>query len=175
MAELFGGFLKKKSMNTIPFNAKMRTLAYVMIHNLYPVTNLTTLSGPRTIFLYILPLDQEHHQEELKDNIAITESHYGFHRKDKAEDSKRSYHCVKRLSHWSSYRDPKQSPHHRIKNLHFSNPKGWCWRIRWGHEGRNWQVHLSLRGLCTAIFPSTSMRAWSSWLSHCQGWANVLC
>ena len=124
MAELFGGFLKKKSMNTIPFNAKMRTLAYVMIHNLYPVTNLTTLSGPRTIFLYILPPDQEHHQEELKDNIAITESHYGFHRKDKAEDSKRSYHCVKRLSHWSSYRDPKQSPHHRIKNWHFSNPKG---------------------------------------------------
>ena len=61
MAELFGGFLKKKSMNTIPFNAKMRTLAYVIIHNLYPVTNLTTLSGPRTIFLYILPPDQEHH------------------------------------------------------------------------------------------------------------------
>ena len=61
MAELFGGFLKKKSMNTTPFNAKMRTLAYVMIHNLYPVTNLTTLSGPRTIFLYILPPDQEHH------------------------------------------------------------------------------------------------------------------
>ena len=29
----------------------MRTLAYVMIHNLYPVTNLTTLSAPRTKFL----------------------------------------------------------------------------------------------------------------------------
>ena len=32
----------------------MRTLAYVMIHNLYPVINLTTLSAPRTIFLYDL-------------------------------------------------------------------------------------------------------------------------
>ena len=41
-------------MNTIPFNPEMRTLAYVMIHNLYPVTNLTTLSAPRTIFLYNL-------------------------------------------------------------------------------------------------------------------------
>ena len=44
MAELLGGSLKKKLMNTIPFNAEMRTLAYVMIHNLYPVTNLTTFS-----------------------------------------------------------------------------------------------------------------------------------
>ena len=32
----------------------MRTLAYIMLSNLYPVTNLTTLSGPRTIFLYDL-------------------------------------------------------------------------------------------------------------------------
>ena len=32
----------------------MRTLAYVMIHNLYSVTNLTTLSAPRTKFLYDL-------------------------------------------------------------------------------------------------------------------------
>ena len=41
-------------MNIISFNVEMRTLAYVMIHNLYLVTNLTTLSGPRTIFLYDL-------------------------------------------------------------------------------------------------------------------------
>ena len=54
MVELFGGFLRKRSMNTILFNAKMRKLVYVMIHNLYLVTNLTTLSGPRTIFLYDL-------------------------------------------------------------------------------------------------------------------------
>ena len=54
MAELLNGSLQKKSMNTIPFNAEMRTLAYVMIHTLCPMTNLTTLSGPRTIFLYDL-------------------------------------------------------------------------------------------------------------------------
>ena len=47
-----GGTLKKTSMNTIPFSLEMRNLAHVMIHNLYPVTNLTTLSAPRTIFLY---------------------------------------------------------------------------------------------------------------------------
>ena len=32
----------------------MRTLAHVMINNLYPITNLMTLSAPRTIFLYDL-------------------------------------------------------------------------------------------------------------------------
>ena len=32
----------------------MRTLAYVMIHDLYPVTKLTTLFTLRTIFLYDL-------------------------------------------------------------------------------------------------------------------------
>ena len=59
MAKLLGGFLKKKTMNTIPFNVEMRTLAYVMIHNLYPMTNLTTLSEPRTIFLYDLYTHKE--------------------------------------------------------------------------------------------------------------------
>ena len=59
MVELLGGSLNKKSMNTIPFNAEMRTLAYVMIHNLYPVTNLTTLFGPRRIFLYDLYTHKE--------------------------------------------------------------------------------------------------------------------
>ena len=54
MVRLLGGTLNKKSMNTIPFNPEMRSLAYVMIHNLYLVTNLTTLSTPRTIFLYDL-------------------------------------------------------------------------------------------------------------------------
>jgi len=46
-------------MNTIPFNAKIRTLTYVMIHNLYLVTNLTLLSAPRTIFLYDLYTHKE--------------------------------------------------------------------------------------------------------------------
>ena len=54
MVTILGGTLKKSSINTIPFNLEMRTLAYVMIHNLYPVTNLTTLSAPRIIFLYDL-------------------------------------------------------------------------------------------------------------------------
>ena len=54
MVMILGGTLNKKSMNTIPFNAEIRTLAYAMIHNLYPVTNLTTLFAPRTIFLYDL-------------------------------------------------------------------------------------------------------------------------
>ena len=50
MVRILGGTLYKKLMNTIPFNPKMRTLAYVIIHNLYMVTNLMTLSAPRTIF-----------------------------------------------------------------------------------------------------------------------------
>ena len=54
MVRILGGTLKKTSMNTIPFSLEMRTLAHVMIFNLYPVTNLTTLSAPRTIFLYDL-------------------------------------------------------------------------------------------------------------------------
>ena len=52
MVLTLGGTLKKTSKNIIPFSLEMRTLAHVMIHNLYPVTNLTTLSAPRTIFLY---------------------------------------------------------------------------------------------------------------------------
>ena len=59
MVRLLGGTLNKKSMNTFPFNPEMRTLAYVMIHNLYSVTNLTTLSAPRTIFLYDLFIHKE--------------------------------------------------------------------------------------------------------------------
>ena len=54
MVQILGGTPKKSSMNTIPFSLEMRTLAYVMIHNLYLVTNITTLSAPRTKFLYNL-------------------------------------------------------------------------------------------------------------------------
>ena len=50
MIRILGGTPKKSSMNTIPFSPEMRTLAYVMIHNLYPVTNLTSLSAPRIMF-----------------------------------------------------------------------------------------------------------------------------
>ena len=52
MVKILGRTPKKTSMNTIPFSPEMRTLAHVMINNLYPVTNLTTLSAPRTIFLH---------------------------------------------------------------------------------------------------------------------------
>ena len=44
--ELLGGNLNKKALNTVPFTSEMRTLAYIMLHNLYPVKNLTILSGP---------------------------------------------------------------------------------------------------------------------------------
>jgi len=54
MVDLLGGSLKKKSMYTSPFTTEIRILAYIMIHNLYPMTNLTTLSRPRAMFLYDL-------------------------------------------------------------------------------------------------------------------------
>ena len=54
MVRILDGLPTKNAMNTIPFSPEMRTLAYVMIHNLYLVTNLITLSAPRTIFLYDL-------------------------------------------------------------------------------------------------------------------------
>ena len=56
MVKIVRGTPTKNSTNTILFSPEMRALAYVMIHNLYPVTSLTTLSGPRTIFLYDLSL-----------------------------------------------------------------------------------------------------------------------
>ena len=59
MVEILGGTSKKSSMNTIPFSPEMRALAHVMIYNLYPVTNLTTLSTGRTKFLYNLFTHQE--------------------------------------------------------------------------------------------------------------------
>ncbi|XP_065624596.1 uncharacterized protein LOC112002809 isoform X2 [Quercus suber] len=54
MIKVLGGESKKSSMNTIKFSLEMRTLSYVMIHNLYLITNLTTLSTLRTRFLYDL-------------------------------------------------------------------------------------------------------------------------
>ena len=54
MVLTLGGSPKKSSMNTIPFSLDMRTLAHVMISNLYPITILMTLFAPRTIFLHDL-------------------------------------------------------------------------------------------------------------------------
>ena len=52
--DILGGEIRKKAFNPIPFTPKMRTLAYVMIFNLYLVKNLTTLLAPRAIFLFDL-------------------------------------------------------------------------------------------------------------------------
>ena len=51
IVDILGGDLKKKALNTIPFTPEMSTLAYIMLYNLYPMKNLTTLSGPKAIFL----------------------------------------------------------------------------------------------------------------------------
>ena len=45
LVQVLGGQLKKKALHTIEFSPEMRALAYIMIFNLYPVKNLTTLSG----------------------------------------------------------------------------------------------------------------------------------
>ena len=51
IVDILGGEINKKALHTIPFTPEMRTLAYIMIFNLYPVKNLTNLSAPRAIFL----------------------------------------------------------------------------------------------------------------------------
>ena len=52
IVEVLGGKINKKALHTIPFTLEMRTLAYIMIFNLYPVRNLTNLLAPRSIFLF---------------------------------------------------------------------------------------------------------------------------
>ena len=103
IGELLRGSLKKNSMNTIPFNGEMRILAYVMIHNLYLVTNLTTLSRLKTIFLYDLYTHKEidicghiYHLQTKSITKRNTRTIIPF----PTEVSKRSYHCAKGLSHW---------------------------------------------------------------------------
>ena len=44
------------------------------------------------MWTYIPPLDQEHHQKKLKEDITIPYSYYGSHNKDQSEDSRWSYH-----------------------------------------------------------------------------------
>ena len=53
MIQILGGTPTKQSINTLKFTPKM-ALAHIMLHNLYPVTNLTTLSAARTRFLFDL-------------------------------------------------------------------------------------------------------------------------
>ncbi|XP_030936883.1 uncharacterized protein LOC115962136 [Quercus lobata] len=54
LVQVLGGQLKKKALHTIELSPEMRASAYIMIFNLYPMKNLTTLSGPRTVFLHDL-------------------------------------------------------------------------------------------------------------------------
>ena len=49
LVEILGGQINKKALHTIMFTSEMRTFAYIMIFNLYPVRNLTNLSSPRYI------------------------------------------------------------------------------------------------------------------------------
>ena len=54
LVEFLGGRLNNKALHTIMFTPEMRTLAYIMIFNLYPIRNLMNFSAPRTIFLFNL-------------------------------------------------------------------------------------------------------------------------
>ena len=49
----------KKCLLTTSFSPKMRTLAYIMIFNLFLVRNLTNLSLPRALFLHDLFLKKD--------------------------------------------------------------------------------------------------------------------
>ena len=52
LMQVLGGQLKKRALHMIEFTLEMQVLAYIMIFNLYLVKNLTTLSAPKTVFLY---------------------------------------------------------------------------------------------------------------------------
>jgi len=52
IVDILGGEINKKALHTIPFTPEMRTLAYIMIFNLYPVKNLTNLSAHGPFDLY---------------------------------------------------------------------------------------------------------------------------
>ena len=104
---------------------------------LYPVTNLTTLFGPRTIFLYDL---FTHKKIDICGHIYYLLTKSITKRNSRTilpfpslimaliakTRLKQSYHHVKGLFDWCSNDDPKQSPYHRTKNQHFTNPKGQC-------------------------------------------------
>ena len=115
MTELLGGSLTKKSMNTIPFNAEMRTLAYVMIHNLYPIDNIVW-----TIFLYDLYTYKEidicrhiYHlltktitKRKLRTILPFPTLIMGLITKTKLKIPSSLTIRAKRLSHWCKYGDP---------------------------------------------------------------------
>ena len=59
IAPVLGGERLKKCLLTTSFSPKMRTLAYIMLFNLFPVRNLTNLSQPWALFLYDLFLKKD--------------------------------------------------------------------------------------------------------------------
>ena len=59
LVQVLRGQLKKTALHLNNFSPEMKALAYIIIFNLYPVKNLTTLSGPRTIFLHDLLTHKE--------------------------------------------------------------------------------------------------------------------
>ena len=104
-------------MNTIPFSLEMRALAHVMIHNLYPVTNLTTLSTGRTKFLYDLFTHQEidicgkifHllkksiEKQHSRTVMPFPPTNYGLNCEDKAQIPEWPHCCSEGLSHWCKH------------------------------------------------------------------------
>ena len=69
ITQVLGGDRYKKFLLTTSFSPKMRTLAYIMMFNLFPVKNLTNLSLPQALFL---------HDLFLKKNIDICAHIYHF-------------------------------------------------------------------------------------------------
>ena len=140
MVQLLGGKLKKSSMNTIPFSPEMRTLAYVMIHNLYPVTNLTTLSVPRTMFLYDLfthkeinicghifhLLNKSIEKQNSRTVMPFPLTHYGSNCEDKAQTPEWSQCGLEGLSHWCTHSHWEHNPHQRLQNRCAYDTTGSC-------------------------------------------------
>nr|POF14733.1 hypothetical protein CFP56_47344 [Quercus suber] len=59
IAQVLGGDRYKKCMLTTSFSPEMRTLAYIMMFNLFPMKNLMNLFHPRALFLHDLFLKKD--------------------------------------------------------------------------------------------------------------------
>ena len=165
----------------------MRTLAYVMIHNLYPVTNLTTLSVPRTMFLYGLFTHKEinicgHILHLLNKSIEKQNSrtvmpfpltHYGSNCEDKAQTPEWSQCGLEGLSHWCTHSHWEHNPHQRLQNRCAYDTTGSCWGRGWRYRGGDWEIHFCHRAISSAIILSTSTRTRQPWSSSWQSKADV--
>nr|POF15421.1 hypothetical protein CFP56_64096 [Quercus suber] len=59
IAQVLGGDWYKKCLFSTSFSLEIRTLAYIMMFNLFPVKNLTNLSHPQALFLHDLYLKKD--------------------------------------------------------------------------------------------------------------------